>query len=140
MATNDTGTPKGRENVPQTVCYIRKKVTFADAGVSAGVPVEWLRKGSIILGTDVVVTAAFNAATTNVLTVGTNSTAYDNIAAAADITEGSTGLTQNIKPTGAALGPLASDSQVFVKYTQSGTAATTGEAYIIIKFVNDRDK
>ena len=140
MATNDTSTPKGRENVPQTVCYIRKKVTFADAGIAGGVPVEWLRKGSIILGTDVVVTTAFNAATTNVVTVGTNATAYDNIVAAADVNEGATGLTQNVKPTGAALGPLAADSQLFVKYTQSGTAATTGELYIIIKFVNDRDR
>lgn len=140
MATNDTSTPKGRENVPQTVCYIRKKVTFADAGISAGVPVEWLRKGSIILGTDVLVTTVFNAVTTNVLTVGINSTAYDNIVAAGDVSEAAVALTQSIKPTGTALVPLAADSQVFVKFTQTGTAATTGEAYVIIKFVNDRDK
>lgn len=140
MATNDTSTPKGRENVPQTVCYIRKKVTFADAGASGGVPIEWLRKGSIIVGTDIVVGTAFNAATTNVLTVGTNATAYDNIVTSAQAVPGTTGIKQNLAPTGTALGPLANDSLVYVKYTQSGTAATAGEAYIIIKFVNDRDR
>lgn len=140
MATNDTSTPKGRENVPQTVCYIRKKVTFADAGVSGGVPVEWLRKGSVILESYVVVQTAFNAATTNVLTVGTNATAYDNIITNAQSVPGTTGYKLNLTPTGTASGPLAADSQVFVKYTQSGTAATTGEAYVVITFVNDKDR
>lgn len=140
MATNDTSTPKGRENTPQTVCYIRKRVTFADAGVSGGVPIEWLRKGSIILGTDIVVNTAFNAATTNVLTVGTNATSYDNIVTNAQSIPGTAGIKQNLPPTGTALGPVAADSQIYVKYTQTGTAATTGDAYIIIKFVNDKDR
>lgn len=140
MATNDTATPKGRENVPQTVCYIRKKITFADAGAAGGIPVEWLRKGSIILESYVYVTTAFNAATTNVLTAGTNSTAYDNIVTSAQSVSGTTGYKLNLTPTGTAAGPLAADSQMFVKYTQTGTAATTGEAYICVTFINDKDK
>lgn len=140
MATNDTATPKGRENVPNTVCYIRKKITFADAGAAGGIPIEWMRKGSIILGTDILITTAFNAGTTNPLTVGINSTAYDNIVTTAQSVAGTPGLKQNLAPTGTALVPLAADSQVFVKYVPTGTAATTGEGYVIIKFVNDKDK
>jgi len=140
MATNDTSTPKGRENVPQTVCYMRKKVTFADAGVSGGIPVDWLRKGTRILGTTVYIDTAFNAATTNVLTVGINSTAYDNIVTNAQSIPATPGIKQNLPPTGTALVALAADSQVFVKYVQTGTAATTGDATIVIAFVNDRDK
>jgi len=140
MATNDTATPKGRENVPNTVCYIRKKITFADAGAAGGIPVEWLRKGSIILESYVYVTTAFNAATTNVLTVGTNSTAYDNIVTNAQSIPATPGYKLNLTPTGTAAGPLAADSQMFVKYTQTGTAATTGEAYVVVTFVNDKDR
>lgn len=140
MATNDTSTPKGRENVPQTVCYIRKRITFADAGGAGGIPIEWMRVGSIILESYVVVTTAFNAGTTNNLTVGTNATAYDNIITSAQAVPGTTGQKLNLTPTGTALGPLAADSLVYVKYTQTGTAATAGEAYVVITFVNNRDR
>ncbi|WP_196301271.1 hypothetical protein, partial [Streptococcus pneumoniae] len=56
-----------------------------------------------------------------------------------DVDEASAALTKNVSPTGAALVPLATDLDVYVKYTQSGTAATTGKAYIVIKYVPDND-
>ncbi len=119
---------------------MRIAVNFNDAGIASGVGKGWLPKGAIILGTAVHVETVFNAATTNVLTVGTNGpSTYDNIVAAGDVNEGATGLTQNIKPTGTALGVLSADAQVFVKYAQTGTAATTGKAQIIITFCNDND-
>lgn len=129
----------GRKNTSQQVGYLRFAVNFNDAGIAAGVGKQWLPKGAIIIGTDVYVGTVFNAATTNVLTVGLVGGAADLIAAAGDINEAATGLTQNIKPTGAALGPLSADKQVSVTYTQTGAAATTGAAVVIIKYVCDND-
>jgi hypothetical protein len=137
-----TGTPgsTARQLPYQVVHTLRIKVNFNDAGIATGVGKQWLPKGAIITGTSVHVGTAFNAATTNVLTAGTNAGIYDNIVAAADVTEGSApALTNAIKPTGTALGPLAADSRVFVMYTQSGTAATTGQATILIHYVPDTD-
>jgi len=136
-----TGTPgsTARQLNQQQVHYLRIAVTYNDANIANGVGKQWLPAGAIIIGTDVHIDSVFNAATTNVLTVGTNATSYDNIVAAADVNEGATGLTQNVKPTGTALGALTADAQVFVKYTQTGTAATTGKAYVIVKYVANND-
>lgn len=138
MATGTAGTT-ARKYAMQIVHTLRFVVNYNDTGVSAGVGKQYLPAGAIIVGTDVYVATVFNAATTNVVTVGTNSTSYNNIVAAADADETATGLTQNIKPTGTALGPLSADAQVFVKYAQTGTAATTGKAYVVIKYVVDND-
>ena len=128
-----------RRNAAQLVHYLRFKVNFNDPGIAAGVGKQTLPKGAIIVGTDVAVTALFNAGTTNVLTVGSAAGANSDIVAAADVNEGALGLTQNIKPTGAMLGPIANDTQVFAQFTQSGNAATAGAAYVVIKYVVDND-
>jgi hypothetical protein len=138
MATGTAGNT-GRQTQYQMVHTLRITVNYNDAGIANGVGKQWLPAGAIIVGTDAVIDTVFNAATTNVLTLGSNAASYDNIAAAADINEGATGLTQNIKPTGTALGKLTAAAQVFAKYTQSGTAATTGKAYLIVKYVVDND-
>jgi hypothetical protein len=138
MATGTAGTTARRSPL-QMVHYLRMVINYNDAGISSGVGKQYLPAGAIIIGTDVYVNTVFNAATTNVVTVGTNSSSYNNIVAAADADETATGLTQNIKPTGTALGPLSADAQVFAKYDQTGTAATTGKCYVIIKYVVDND-
>lgn len=127
-----------RRNSSQQVGYLRFAVNFNDAGIAAGVNKQQLPAGAVIIGTDVAIVTAFNAVTTNVLTVGLAGVA-NNIVAAADADEATIALTQNIKPTGTALGPLAADSQVTVTYTQTGTAATAGKAIVIIKYVCDND-
>jgi hypothetical protein len=127
-----------RRNALQLVHYLRIAVNYNDPGIAAGVAKQTLPAGAIIIGTDVLVTTVFNAATTNVLTVGCAGVA-DNIVAAADANEAALGLTQNIKPTGTALVPLAADSLVKVAYTQTGAAATTGKAIVIVKYVVDND-
>lgn len=130
---------QGRKNSTQQVGYLRFAVGYNDPGIAGGVNKQWLPDGAVIIGTDVAVVTPFNAAATNVLTVGTVGDAPDNIVAAADVTEGTAGLTQNIKPTGAALGPLAAPKQVYATYSQTGTAATAGKAIVIIKYVCDND-
>ena len=136
-----TGTPgsTARKNALQLVHYLRFTVNYNDAGIGTGVGKQWLPAGALIIGTDVYVGAAFNAATTNVVTVGTNATAYNNIVATADVDETTVALTKGIKPTGTALGPLAADTQVFVMYTQTGTAATAGVATVVISYIPNND-
>ncbi|WP_050384577.1 hypothetical protein [Bradyrhizobium pachyrhizi] len=138
MATGTRGTT-ARKNALQLVHYLRIAVNFNDAGIAAGVGKQVLPAGAVIIGTDVNIVTAFNAATTNVLTVGSAAGANADIVAGADVTESATGLTQNIKPTGAMLVPLAADTQVFAQFTQTGAAATAGKAIVIIKYVPDND-
>lgn len=118
------------------VHYLIFRVAYNSTGIASGVRVGTIPSGSYIIGTDGHVATVFNAATTNVVLVGTNATSpNNNIIAAADLDETATGLTQNVKPTGVALGPLTADTDVFATYTQTGTAATTGSATIIVKYV-----
>lgn len=138
MATGTAGST-ARKLALQVGHTLRIKVNYNDAGIASGVGKQWLPAGAIITGTDVYIATAFNAGTTNVLTVGTNSTSYNNMIAAADVDETAAALTQNVKPTGTALGPLSADAQVFVKFAQTGTAASAGVAYIIVKYIVDND-
>ncbi len=68
------------------------------------------------------VTEAFNAATTNVVVLGVK-TDDDAILAAADITEGTTGVYSADKFV-----EVAKGADIIAKYTQTGTAASTGAA------------
>jgi hypothetical protein len=137
MATGIPGST-ARQNAAQQVHYLRFAVNWSDNGIASGLGKQWLPKGAVITGTSVYVGAAFNAATTNVLTVGTNAT-YDNIVAAGDADEAAVAITNGIKPTGTALGPLATDAQVFAKYAQTGTAASAGSAIVVIQYIPNND-
>ena len=67
-----TGTPgsTARKNALQLVHYLRFTVNFNDTGIATGVGKQWLPAGAMIIGTDVNISTAFNAGTTNALTVG----------------------------------------------------------------------
>src|SRR5258708_6888048 len=106
MTTGTLGST-ARRNTSQQVGYLRFAVNWNDAGIATGANKQWLPAGAVIIGTDVNVTTAFNAATTNVLSVGIEASTYANIAAAAATLSGATGLKQNIVPTGTALVDLA---------------------------------
>ena len=121
-----------RASAPGTFGQIRvaaAAITFADGTVK----IDDLAVGDVVTRVWVEVLTAFNAGTTNVLTVGTGSGANGYIGSAA-VTEGTPG----VYPTdGAAGGPFAAVSSAValnVKYAQTGTAATTGsaKAYAII--------
>ena len=113
------------------VHYLRKEVNYNDPGIAAGVVIGRLPAGAQVTQALARVRTTFNAGTTNVLTIGTNANSYDNIFAAADIAEGSAG--NNAAPL-ANLQDVVSEADVFVKYTQSGTAATQGKAIIHIAY------
>ena len=104
-------------------------VNFNDTGVATGVAIGKVPANTIITRAIAVVDKAFNAATTNVLTIGFNDD-VNNILGADDITEGTA---------------AAYSKQVFIdcdaektvkaKYTQTGTAATAGSARVFLEVV-----
>lgn len=136
MAT-DTANTSARKLHTQQTHYLRKAIAFNTAGASAGVKVGTLPAGAEILQTTVKVKAAFNAGTTNVLTVGKNSTSYNDIVAAGDVDESSADA--QVVFTGADL-TISADSDVYVKFAETGDAATTGSAIIIIEYVPNNDQ
>jgi hypothetical protein len=122
----------------QQVHFLYKVVNYNDTGIGTagtGVYVGTIPAGSVIIGTDAFVTTAFNAATTNVLTLGTQATTTEVVSAAA-LNEGATGVTQNIPPNASPfLVDLAADQDIYCLYTQSGTAATAGRCVFVVKYV-----
>ncbi len=139
MGTNSV-TPGSapRQHPKELVHYLRKTVNFDDAGISDGIPfANMLPENAQILRTTVNILTAFNAGTTNVLTVGTDASRL-NIVAAADVNEAATGVTS--VATGAALDLSGGAAMPYVKYAQTGTAATAGKACIVIEYVPDNDQ
>lgn len=132
MPTNTAGTSARRDprNVANTMVAI---VNFNDTGVGSGIKFGTLPIGARIVDVIVEVITAFNAGTTNVLTVGTNSTSFNNIVAAADVNEAAIGATRVDRGIGGSIA-RAADIDVYAMYTQTGTVATTGKAEVTIVF------
>ena len=105
-------------------------VKFNTTGIATGVELKKLPNNVKITRAVAVVGTAFNAGTTNVLTIGTNDD-VDNILGSGDITEGTAGAY-----TKAVFVDGANGDKIKAKYTQTGTDATTGEAEIFIFFVS----
>lgn len=138
MATNTAGTA-ARQDPRQVTNTLKMTVNFNDVGVSSGIQFShYLPQGAFITQVVVEVVTAFNAGTTNTLTVGTNSTNFNNIMSAADGTGngGASIGTQVIVPTRGFGRSIANSADIrpFVKYAQTGTAATTGQAIIVIEY------
>lgn len=117
---------------------IRRTITLAEFTAAGGlVPIGALEAGAIPLYAHATVQTAFNAASTNVLLLGTSGN-DDAFMEAADIDEATPGFYGN--QTGADTGvPLAADAVVYAKYSQSGTAATTGKVTVILEFLPKRE-
>ena len=134
MATNTAATAAVQYHQTMTH-FLRKEVNFDDAGISSGVSMGIVPAGSIIAAVVGSVETVFNAGTTNVLVIGTSAN-DDAYLAAADIDETTAAVT-----TYAGKGALVSaDTEVFVKFTETGTAATTGKAQLVLVFYPDNDQ
>lgn len=123
-----------RNDGSQNVHFIGKDVAYNTVGISSAdtVKVGRIPAGSRLMPAQIHVTTAFNAATTNVLIVGTASGSDADIVGASELQEGSTGCT--IVATGCSL-TFPSDTDIYVRYTQTGTAATAGAATILIPYI-----
>lgn len=126
--------PPYRRSHRQLINTLKKTVNFNDAGIGSGVAFEnSFPQAAFITQVLVEIVTVFNAGTTNVLTVGTVATAYNNIVAAADVNEAATGVTAVTTGLGRSL-TAAADITPFAMYAQTGTAATTGVAVICISY------
>ena len=137
MPTNVAGST-ARVNDTQQMNYIRKTVNWNDAGVATGIPMGYLPAFAHIETTSIDVSVAFNAATTNVITVGTNASAYDNIVTGAQSVAGTQGVKRSLAPT-LRTDQITADTMAYVTFTQSGTAATAGQATITISYSVNND-
>lgn len=135
MATNTAQvSPPARQDPRQVTNTLKKTVNFGDAGISTGLAFDAsIPANAFILRVYVEIVTVFNAVTTNVLTVGTNSTTYNNLVAAGDVDEATAGVYDVVRGLGRGI-PASADVAPYAKYTQSGTAATTGQAVIVITF------
>ena len=115
----------------QQINYFRKRVNWNDPGIAAGVFVGTFPAGAMIVTQNVRVNTAFNAATTNALNVGTTAGGTQLFTDAA--TAGAR------SPTIAALS-FVTDTDFYVQYAQTGTAATAGQADIAIGFIPNNDQ
>lgn len=135
MATNTAQVaPPVRQDPRQVSNTLKKRIQFNTAGIAAGVAFDnSLPAGAVILSVLVEIITAFNAGTTNVLTVGTNSTTYNNLVAAADVNEGAVATTQVLRGIGGSILRSAALTP-YVTFAETGGAATTGDAEITIEF------
>lgn len=125
----------------QQTHYYRKRVNFNDAGVATGVFVGTLPNGALIVDAIANVRIVFNAATTNVLTVGTNvGGPYNNILGVADVNEAVLGgYRAPILALGTTSFLITADTDIFAVFTQTGAVATTGQADIYIAYAPNND-
>lgn len=116
-----------RYNTLQTH-YLRGTLTPSAASITLGV----IPPGSIIIGAGVVISTAFNAASTNVIDIGTTA---DPDGLATDLAGGTIGLivwdelaTSNDLYT-------TTDVTIVASYAQTGTAATAGVGHVFVQFI-----
>jgi hypothetical protein len=135
MATGTAAAlPPVRTDPRQVVNTLKATVNYSDANISTGYSLRnSLPAAAFITGVFVEIVTAFNAASTNVLTFGTNSSSYNDLVAAADVNEAVTGVYIVTRGLGRSIAASA-DKPVFAKYTQTGGAATTGQAVIVITY------
>jgi hypothetical protein len=108
--------------------YLRGTLLFSNGTITLGV----IPPGSIIIGAGVVISTAFNAASTNVIDIGTNA---DPDGLATDLAGGTIGLivadelaTSNDLYT-------TTDVTIVASYAQTGTAATAGLGHVFVEFI-----
>lgn len=131
MATGTLGT-NARQDPRQVVNTLKKIFNYNDPGISTGIPFDnYLPQNAFIETVLTEIVVGFNAATTNVVTVGTVGPAYNNIAADADITDGTPGVYPSTIGRGRSL-TAAGDVLPYVRYTQTGAAATAGQGICVI--------
>lgn len=101
------------------------RISFNTTSISGGAVVVFdidaTASKPVLVRFDFVVEEVFNAVTTNVVTMGSNTTTSNNVLAAADLDETVLGATFSKVVL------IAARTKFYAKYTQTGTAATTGK-------------
>lgn len=123
----------GRQTQYQVTHKLDVTVNYNDPNVGTGEQVVgYIPKGAFVLRAYLAVVTAFNAATTNTLSVGFTAGGTDlfNAQAASALTVASA----TINETNAIVDEAGADQPVYVEYSQTGTAATAGQARLVIEY------
>lgn len=104
-------------------------LNFDTEGAAAGVALCELPKNTIVVRGIAVVNKAFNAGTSNTITVGKKAAANEVLGSAA-VTAGTAGVYKSD-----VFVDMGEETAVYAKYEQSGTAATAGSVDIFLEVV-----
>ncbi len=118
----------------QMVHYLRKAVVFAANNTATFVGT--LPGGAQILDGIVNITTVYNG-TAPAISVGLTATTYSDIIAVADVTTTTLGSYRGAILTTGDL--ISTDSDVYARFTQTGTAATTGAAVVVLTYAVNND-
>lgn len=122
-----------RQYPAQLVHYLRKTLLFSDSGAKT---VGVIPSGALILkpASGAHIVTAFNAGTTNTIDIGSDA---DGDLYATALAAG----TANFIPCDEVIGGFRvnADTTVTATYNQSGTAASAGEAEVVIAYIPDND-
>jgi hypothetical protein len=129
-----------RQPTDQQLAYYRLTINFNDQNIGSGQQFGALPPGAYIFAIDAYVTTAFNAGTTNVITIGTSKSSANEIVASG-ITAGTPGVyhLNSAAGLGLAVTNVATNIPLYAKYAQTGTAASTGSVTIVIAFLPNND-
>lgn len=134
MTTNTTPSfPPARKDPRQVVNTLKRVLNYNDSDAALAGFANGLPSGAFIVSVQVYVVTAFNAGTTNPITVGTNATSYNNIAQSGDITNASATMSSPTRGLGTAV-TASGDVAVYATYVPTGTAPTAGQAVIVITY------
>lgn len=138
MTTNTTPAfPPARQDPRQVVNTLKRTLNFNDPDIALASFANSLPQGAFITRVAVEIVTAFNAGTTNPITVGTNNPIANNLIAAGDNTPGTPGVYFIAGSGTTKLGrafAAAADAPVYATYIPTGTAPTTGQAVIVIEY------
>lgn len=134
MPTNTAGTAARDLMLPVTQA-ISISLAFNTSGASSGVKIGTIPSGAIILRWTARILTAFNAGSTNPITIGTTATGAQ-VAASASITSGTAGNYTGAPANSTGWAAFAADQDIFTAYIPTGTAASAGSAIITVEYFN----
>lgn len=142
LTVDQTRIFNARQPTDQQIAYYRATINFNDQNIGAAQQFGALPSGAYIMSIDAYVTTAFNAGTTNAITLGTTKANSNEIVASGisgnPLATGPLHLT-SAAGLGMAVTNVATPIPLFAKYAQTGTAATTGSITIVITYVSNND-
>jgi len=139
LSVDQTRILSPRDAQSQNPLYYRLTINFNDKNIGSGQAFGAMAQGTFIDSIDCYVSTAFNATSTNVITLGTTASSANEIVASG-ITAGTPGIYHLTSAAGLGLAVTASGPiTLYAKYAQTGTAATTGAVTCVIKYEINND-
>jgi hypothetical protein len=124
---------------PFMVHAMQMDVSFDTPGIGSGIPFPmYIPDDAQILCLIAKVVTAFDDTGTDTLTVGTNSSSFDNIAGSGDIDEATTGT--DVVWTGADLDTSSGPLLPYVKYAGGNSDAAAGRAILTLLYIPKIDR